>query len=229
MVLDRLESVFYTPLLVHISIIIALIYQWRNSSSHLYNITFRYLTYLAFVVFLVSDIFLIVIPSTIITSKITEGGNVFYSVTELTIFIFYFQHLFKSRYFSIIRSFILLTTIALTILFVKILIVDSDYKMMADIICNFELITLTFCCLFYYYKILNDSESKDLKTLPSFWIVCGLFFYCIVSLPFFFISTYLSDNFPSLYLALFGVHYIFLSIFFFLLAKAYSCKQPQLN
>jgi hypothetical protein len=229
LVIERLESVFYTPILLYLAIIISLFVQNKNASKDTFNVAFRSFTVLAFLVLVASDFHLLIKKSSATTIRFNQVVNVIYTVGELIIFLFYFQYLFKSNFFRRITYVIFSLTALLVGYFIHALIFDGNYITPVDILCNFELSILTLCSLVYFYRILNDPADTDLLKIPSFWIICGLFFYCIVSIPFFFIATDLFYHFNALYKALFGIHYIFLAIFFLLIAKAFSCKQPQMN
>jgi hypothetical protein len=226
---QRLESIFFTPLLLYISILAAFIIQIKHSREDIFNLHFRLLTIVALFVFFLSDFFFLFIESSAVSRIINQSINVSYSIVELTILLYYFEKLFRSNYFKYIRGISLFVILFLTLGFIWAILNKSDYHLYADKICNFELSILTLCCFKYFYTLLRNTENKDLLKLPSFWIVTGLFFYCIMSTPFFFIYNHLSQNLHVLYRTLFGIHYIFFSIFYIMIAKAYTCKTKLLN
>ncbi len=83
-------------------------------------------------------------------------------------------------------------------------------------------------CLLYFYQLLfkENKINISLKNSPSFWIISGLFFYCSVSLPFLLLGNKLLSMNQNLYLLLWSIHYISISILLLCIAKAFSCKAP---
>jgi hypothetical protein len=88
-----------------------------------------------------------------------------------------------------------------------------------------EFIFLIIPCLFYFLELFSNPSSKSLFDRPSFWITTGIFFYTLVSIPYYFISPYLDSSkyqFSTELIALlfslpFGITFLFL-------AKAFLCK-----
>lgn len=50
-------------------------------------------------------------------------------------------------------------------------------------------------CLLYFRELYTADEFKKLSTLPEFWIVTGLFIFCVGELPYMVLLNYLNKHF----------------------------------
>jgi hypothetical protein len=81
-------------------------------------------------------------------------------------------------------------------------------------------------CINYFYMLLNTKSEISLFQRPSFWIVSGMFFYCIVSIPYYLLVSYLFitdyEYKQILSALLFNVPFL---INFIFLTRAFLCKK----
>jgi hypothetical protein len=90
---------------------------------------------------------------------------------------------------------------------------------------NMQAISLLIPCAFYYLEIFKLRPTLDLLHEPSFWVVTGLSFFIISTLPFsLLLSSFLKAH-PSLNDNLFDIFYVFYILLFAMIIKAYLCKQ----
>lgn len=125
--------------------------------------------------------------------------------------------------------------ILLYLLSIIFLILVANPKFTRDLISEFsfrinvfEFFLLLFLCLIYLYESFTEKilESRPLKITPSFFIIAGLFFYIMISLPLLLIGDKLFSFSHHLYYLMFSIHYFSISILFLCLAKAFTCKTP---
>lgn len=91
-----------------------------------------------------------------------------------------------------------------------------------------EFIFLLPFCLLYFRQLLSSPSKINLFNRPSFWIVCGIFFFSFISAPFYLVVDYFRQNtlaaITRQLMAL--LYYIPFSINFIFLIKAFLCKKP---
>lgn len=82
---------------------------------------------------------------------------------------------------------------------------------------------LTIPCLFYVLEILNSDTYFDLKANEHFIVSCGILFYFSITIPSYFgwYNLYYSD--PTFYKLVIISNYIFYTVFFITIIKAYLC------
>jgi hypothetical protein len=87
-----------------------------------------------------------------------------------------------------------------------------------------QAVSLLIICISYYIKIFKDAPDLILLNEPSFWIITGLTFFMLSTLPFSLISPYLIRN-TVLYRNLFSIFFIFYCILFLMIIRAFLCRQ----
>ncbi len=223
------EMTFYTTLLYVLSLSITLFISIKYSKYSRFTSLLIIYIIGSLILMLSTDLILISNPSFDKRILITETMNVGFATLEFTVFIIYFHRVFNSKTFKIIS---IISIISYTFLLYNFFInfythYAAKEKIMAaaDKVIAFEFLILTGFCFAYFYKLLKNKENKSLLQTPSFWIITGLFFYCIMVLPFFLITAQLFTLSKVLYTSLFSVHYLFACIFLFSICKAILCKK----
>lgn len=79
-------------------------------------------------------------------------------------------------------------------------------------------------CILYYIDLFRKDPKLNLTADPSFWVVTGLAFFVICTLPFSFLGLYLTKLNYRLYVRLFIIFEVFYWILFSMVIKAYLCK-----
>lgn len=79
-------------------------------------------------------------------------------------------------------------------------------------------------CLFYFYEIFKAPPSFRLSTQPAFWIVIGFSFMIICSLPLNLLEGFFISNMKDIYEQINTLNYVFYSLVFVLILKAFLCK-----
>lgn len=229
----NLEKIYYTELIWLLAMIIALCIGIKN-----YRKEINYILLLLYVLFGI-----IFITSTIIIRNslaiprlnkptITELLNMFFSLIEISIFLYLFKSFFVSKFE---KKLILIIWIidALFILSISIYICSNEIYVrriieLSMFVTSINFVILFFLSLFYFYKLLAGQIQQTCNLIynPVFWVIGGLFFYALVSLPVLLLSSNIAMSNKSLYYILYSIHYISISILYLCIAKAFSCKAP---
>ena len=121
--------------------------------------------------------------------------NSFICVVELCVYYYFFFRVLQNGIVKHTMKFLLMVFM---IFFVGLIIfktkkIDS-YGHFAGIIGAAEFLFLLLPCFTYYFELFSNKTSEDLLKRPSFWIVTGIFFYSVVSIPYYLIANFLSVN-----------------------------------
>lgn len=161
-----------------------------------------------------------------------ESSNTVFEMIELSVFFFFFTYLFNSKNIKVLIQILWIIFLGICIFFFQ-KVLDPDTQMnelnrMSFLINAIEFVLLIPFALYYFYCLLTKEVliKKSLASSPAFWIVNGLFFYCIVSFPLLLMGAHLYEQNRHLYEITFSFHFMSLSILFLCLAKAFSCKTP---
>lgn len=159
---------------------------------------------------------------------LNETSNTLFAILEFILFAMFLWKILKSKISKIFLSiafFILLASV------LNFLIQISNPNTPIDKIIKLsfninilEFFSLLIACLIFFYESLHKELTFDLPNSPSFWVITGLFIYCIASIPFLSIGYNLQISQSNLYILMYSIHYICLSIFFIALTKAFLCK-----
>jgi hypothetical protein len=83
---------------------------------------------------------------------------------------------------------------------------------------------LIVACILYYVDLFTKEPKLKLTEDPSFWVVTGVAFFMLSTLPFSIFAMYLVKINFQLYIRLFIVYEIFYWILFLMIIRAYFCK-----
>jgi hypothetical protein len=159
-----------------------------------------------------------------------ETMNTLYSMLEITVFLLIFKYQFRTRRLSQLINFILISFLSISITFISLIIffdIQSDeirqYSFLLD---SIEFLFLLLLSLLYFYRLLTSDveQTSSIVDNKSFWIVGGLFFYSVVSLPLLIIAYRFFLENEQLYLITGALHYVSISFLNLCLAKALLCR-----
>ena len=74
-------------------------------------------------------------------------------------------------------------------------------------------------CLIYFYELFSTVNLRPLKDQPAFWVITGILFQHACDIPLFLTVPYLGNYEGAAY----SLNYIFFSVFFVLVIRAYLC------
>lgn len=149
-----------------------------------------------------------------------------FTLVELLIFSIFFYNILNN---TILKKLIQVITLAF-ILFAIVSILTNKYFYYAisqqarNRIYTIEAIVLIFYCVFYYIGLFKKSIYPDLINEPSFWIVTGISFFMICTLPYSLMEIYLLKNFKLIGYQLYSIFYVFYILLFIMIIKGFYCK-----
>jgi hypothetical protein len=88
-----------------------------------------------------------------------------------------------------------------------------------------DCICLAIPCLLYFYEVFTIMPLINLSNQPSFWVIIGFSILAICTLPFYLLEHYLYENLKGFYHQICALYYVFYCLLFFLISKAFLCKQ----
>ena len=163
------------------------------------------------------------------TSLFLRTTNTLIALIELLVYYYFFSKVIKSTRLKkvLIIISILYSLIVCSFLFINFISITARLPYIAKVIGALEFCLLLLVCIFYFIWLLQNVSSEPLLNRPSFWIMSGIFFYSIFSIPYYLISNYLFLNRianQNILVALF--YYLPFSINFIFLSKSFLCKKP---
>lgn len=153
--------------------------------------------------------------------------NVLVSMVELYVYYFFFYHVLKGG--KVKKSLIifgLLYGVAVLVYLIKTFTLGlRDLRYASSMVESIEFILIIPPCFIFYHQLFTASTELPLFSRPSFWIITGIFFYALISIP-----TYLINN------SLLGfrlrdivgmiLFYIPFAINIMFLIKSFLCRRP---
>lgn len=158
-----------------------------------------------------------------------ELNNAFFCTSELVAFSTFFYFSFKNAYQRSATIFLILINIVYLLHFISTLFDKSNsnqFIWLSSILLNIlELITLFILCIFFYYSTMKSTTSLFPKNKAILWIVNSLFFYIILSLPFFIIIKEIRSVNREFYVLMYVIHYLALTNLFLWIGLALRTKK----
>lgn len=157
-----------------------------------------------------------------------RNTNVIIALVEISVYYYYFNKLLLNKHKRFLVALYISYLLCLFIYFSKIIsLIASTPIHGSNIIGALEFFLMLPPCFLYFRQLLNTSSKLNLAERPSFWIVTGIFFYSLISIPYYLLMSYfiqLRYEYRSVLSSTF--YYIPFSINFLFLLKAFLCKKP---
>jgi len=161
------------------------IFRQQNIPPYLKNFYLYPLLALLLSIFTVVNNFILVAPK--VSKSLVEN---IYIILELFFWGYFFLNLFNTKRIAVLTKTIFLLSIFLTIY----LISSSDLKSYNHKILSINNLTYVFYCCIYFFNLFKNIPTKKLKSDPTFFIILGIFFYSVFSLPLLSISDYFKNS-----------------------------------
>ena len=120
--------------------------------------------------------------------------------------------------------------ITMLVLYVSYLVADMivwlpmhRFQMFTGPLVGFSYFCIAIPCVFYFYDLLRSELETDLKNDPVFYVVCGIFCYYAVAVPFSITYNILYDATPVVLVFLYLTSSIFDLVMKVFLIKAFLC------
>ena len=153
-------------------------------------------------------------------------SNILISYAELSVYYFYFSKTLQSIKIKIFMkiSFVFFSLVILMFLTNNLQFLNLDNADIYTSIGALEFLLIIPVCLTYFLELF-DNPTTNLFQRPSFWIATGIFFYAVISVPYYLFNNSLISNvsiFSKMGSLLF---YLPFAINFMFLTKAFLCKK----
>jgi hypothetical protein len=156
----------------------------------------------------------------------SELADYIFTLFEFLIFFTFFK---KALFFNSHKKF--LTVICYVFMFTGCAILLHDMfvsgkirNSSANLLFNIQAIGLLIPSIFYYLEIFESKPILNLLNDSTFWVVTGLSFFMISTLPFSLLLNSFRKSNPSVFFKLFTLFYFFYIILFSMIIRAYLCK-----
>ncbi len=165
-----------------------------------------------------------------------EFGSYFRSTTntiiayvELLVYFYFFKKIFHGENIKkVLTGLSILYTIIISIFIItKFSFISSRYNFIALINGAIEFVFLLVPCIYYFLQLLKTNSPIKLSERPTFWIVIGIFFFSLISVPYYLLNNYIIKGqfeFRNVLIAV--LYYMPLISNFLFLIKAFLCKKP---
>lgn len=223
------EKSFYTEPLLLIIEITTIIVGLKLASNNLIGKLF--IIYISIDLLVFISIFLLMaspIYNTPQFKSFVNITNVLIALIELLVYSYYFTLILSSKK---IKLYLLVSCIfyfALMLLFVltEFTFISNRTVYFSFFVGGIEFILILPPCIIYFRELLSNVSNVSLSKRPSFWIVTGIFFYALISVPYFLLNQFFYKEAPQ-----FGriinafLFYTTFAINFLFLIKAFLCKK----
>jgi hypothetical protein len=228
--ISRWQDFYYTDLLMLLVEICALIIAFRFA---LKDTTGKF-----FMFYIFSDLLILMVDMYLennvsISGKQTSNfmylTNTIVALAELFVYYIFFSKVLVGKKIktTMVVLFTIFLIIELVYIFTKFRFLFPSNRFVSTIIGSLEFALLIPPCFLFFWQLLNERSSIPLTKRPSFWIVTGIFFYSLISIPFYILSTYLlKHNLEFFTIASAALFYFPFTLNFVFLSIAFLCKKP---
>lgn len=223
-----LNETYYSEAILFIIQIIAAIAGIRLSKNHHEAIPFIIYIILDILLLIAGWFIAVVLHYPAWAINYFELSNFGISIVEVLVYYQFFIRLFNNStiqyYLLQIRKIYLLLVIVCLVGW----LLKNDYLLnyitkLTEVI---GLIFLLAPTLFYYRYLLNNTATYSVFDRPSFWIVTGIFFYALASIPLLLIARYITRETEMGRIIVTALYYTPYIVHFILLTKAFLCRKP---
>jgi hypothetical protein len=225
--LKYLKESFFTPFITPcIAIIAIIIILLKSRNSRIGKLFVLYLSFYVINIFTYALFPFFKYYRKYITKDLEPFVDLFFTIFEFFIFYIFFRRIALTRINQIVL--IIIKYIFISIVFC--LVVNSVFwhhflKLnVLQSIFTIQAVCLLIPCIFYYFKIFQHSPTLKLTNQADFWIVTGLAFFTICTMPFSLFINYISFKNPHLYHYLYSIFYIFYALLFIMIIRAFLCN-----
>ena len=219
------DANYYTYLLSDITALIGiLVFASKKNKNHpVYVFRYYFMGYfLLGLLFFISALF----PANKPLYRATTFCDYIFTLFEFLIFVSFFigilQNTSYKKLIQVLRF--LFMSVGVSIFIYDICSVAHVRVNSTFFLFTFEAICLLIPCLLYYLETFKSTSTFNLSENASFWVVTGLFFLMISTLPYSILIKKLFETSWLIYSNLFSLFHIFYIILFSMILRAYLCK-----
>jgi hypothetical protein len=218
---------YYTDGLVLLMAIVAIIITGKNKTKTINIFTYYFGAFIILKSFYFSHALFLSNTSFHYTMvSIDYYADYVFTLFEFYIFVSFFENILDSSSDQKILKFIFwaFSIIGFSILIHDIIKYGYPAKLNLHFLFIVQAVSLIIPCILYYIRLFNADPTLNLLNEPSFWIVTGLSFFMVCTLPYSFFIDYLLKTDILLYGHLFSIFHIFYLLLFTMIIRAHLCK-----
>lgn len=145
---------------------------------------------------------------------------------ELSTYYFYFLILLGRKYLSsLVWLYSIFCIIMIIYLSTNFSFLTNRLRYVSNLISVTEFIFILPYCFIYFKKILKESSDLTVFSRPSFWIITGIFFFSLVSIPYYLMNVYFSNKAQLTRIFVFWFYFIPFIVNILFIGKAVLCKK----
>ena len=228
-ILQDLEKRYFIELIMWvvelITIILGLIYVRNQTIGKL----FLFYLIVDFIILNIGTYFQYFSKNLTFINSFINYSNTFISLIELYIYYCYFKLVLENNRTKILMNILTIIYVLIILAFTTnnfvFLKANSAYLSYAISAIGFAF--LLYPSVSYFFELMNKYSTESLFKKPSFWIVSGIFFYSIISIPYYLLDNFLNTN-KSIYRIMLSTIFFYLpfTLNFVFLTKAFLCRKP---
>ena len=224
--LNSLEKQLYTDLIL-LCVLIATILVSIKAKKR-----FKILRY--FPVYTVSFLIAIIVNRLSVTNHapnklfpLSTYLDYYLTLLELAIFSHFYYQLIQNR---TVKMLIILSNLLFILFYVYMGISDKNFydkgitERTQSVVYTVEGVILLILCSIYFFELFKNLPVVNLKNEPVFWVSVGLLFFMACTLPYSLMENYIEKYDSDLSFTLYSLFYIFYTILFIMIIRAYLCK-----
>ena len=227
--LDSLQKGYYVQVLLFVVEFFALVFAFLYSRKT--KIGRFFIFYIAFdFAILIGSVYLVTnsTKTEAFANTVFNYTNTLIALVELLVYYYFFSKTLSPRWINSLMKILALLYILLIIVFTitKFSFLSPRFSYISYLLGAMEFVFLLPPCMVFFYELLNSKSELPLFKRPSFWITTGIFFFSIISIPYYLVLKYISSNKKELTDILAAVfYYLPFTINFVFLCKAFLCKK----
>lgn len=226
--LKYLADSLFTPLLSLLIAIVGLIISFNKSKGILKIFTFYFFAFV--LTQTISFSVLVIHQSWSSAHKISKVLDLLFTVLEFLIFI----TLFWTIFFGKSKKLLILLTLGFIIIaayfsYRDLSLVGSINQTSLEHLYIAQSLFLLVPCIIYYINVFSLKEPLPLLQDEYFWVITGLSFFIVCTLPFSYLMKYLRIEEWVLYKYLYSIVYLFYCLLFTMIIRAILCKPAQVK
>lgn len=157
-----------------------------------------------------------------------RNTNVIIAFVEISTYYYFFNLILQRKFKLLLLILFLIYLICIFIYFSETInLIASTPIHGANIVSALEFCLLLPPCFLYFRQLFKTSSPLKLTKRPTFWIVSGIFFFSLISIPYYLLMSYFVQSGYQYRTLLSSAFYYFpFTINFIFILKAFLCKKP---
>jgi hypothetical protein len=213
---------YYTDFIHFLVCIVALTVSIKLKDRHPRLKVFQFY-FAGFIMLKVEALYLVGLNLSRINATISEHLDYLFTIFEYVCMAFFIKTAIESFLKNIVNLISLVFYILSGYLYYTELIQKGSPVMVLNTLYTLQAVCLITCCTLYYINLFK-SRARNLTEEPAFWIVNGMVFFMLSTLPYSVLLNYIWETERKMWALYFSIFYIFYIIFFAMIIRGYLCK-----